>query len=354
MRAYLYAFLLLLVIFGSIGAYLYNRYSTLSNADFTPPAVTIAAGTAKSEVWPSLLEAVGTIRAARGVELSAETSGEVIEVAAQSGEVVQQNQLLVTLNDAVEQASLKRQQANLTLAQLLHDRDARLIKQRSIPQNQYDRSRADLDSALAQLAETEARLQNKRIVAPFAGTIGIVAVKVGDYVDPGDTITTLQDLSTLEIDFSVPARHFPNLHPGLKIAVHTSAFPEREFSATLEALDSRVNAATRNLLLRASLDDSEGLLPGMFARLVIDLDKPKNVVAVPETAVTYSLHGSTVWVLNQGRGQTTAHPRVVETGAARDGKIAINAGLRAGEWIVTVGQNKLQRGARVTIDETDL
>lgn len=352
MRAYLFVLLLLVVIFGAIGGYLYNKYAGLAGTDFTPPPVTIAAATAQNATWPTQLEAVGTIRAARGVELTAETSGEVIDVAVRSGEQVAAQQLLVKLNDKVELAVRERQRANLKLARLLFERDERLVKQNSIPQSQYDRSRADLDSAVAQLAETEARLDNKHITAPFSGTTGIMRVKVGDYVEPGTPITTLQDLSELEIDFSVPARHFPDLQPGQKIDVYTAAFPDRRFTATLEALDAKVDPGTRNLLLRAALAESEGLLPGMFARLVIDLDNPQNVVTVPEVAVAYSLHGNTVWVLLQGRGQTTVQPRVVRTGDTRNGKIAITDGLRGGEWIVTVGQNKLYRGARVVIDES--
>jgi membrane fusion protein (multidrug efflux system) len=352
LRAYIYVLLLLIVIFGGIGGYLFNRYSVLSAIDMTPPPVMIAADTAKNSIWPSRLEAVGTIRAARGVELSAETAGEVISVAVNSGDQVGEGELLVTLNDSVEQASLERQQSNLSLAKLLHKRDASLVKQKSIPQSQYDRSRADLDSAVAQVAETEARLENKRITAPFAGTTGIIKVKVGDYVDSGAPITTLQDLSSLEIDFSVPERYFPDLKPGLSIDVYTSAFGDRKFPATLRALDAKVDAGTRNLLLRASLEESKGLLPGMFARLIIDLDKPRKVVTVPETAVAYSLHGNTVWVLRQGKGETTASPRIVKAGTSRDGEIAIVDGLRGGEWIVTVGQNKLHRGARVSIDNS--
>jgi len=351
LRAYLYVIVLLLLIFGGIGGYLYNKFSTLAGMDFTPPPITVAGATAANAVWPATLEAVGTIHAARGVELSTETSGEVIDVAVVSGAKVEKNQLLVTLNDSVEQASLKRQEANLTLARLLYERDARLIKQKSIPQSQFDRARADLDSAIAQLSETEARLNNKRISAPFAGTTGIIKVKVGDYVRTGTPITTLQDLSSLEIDFSVPARHFPKLRPGLKISVYTAAFPAKEFQATLDALDATVDSGTRNLRLRASLEGSEGLLPGMFAQLIIDLDNPEKVITVPETSVSHSLHGNTVWVLLQGRGETTVQPRIVATGPTRDGQTQITDGLRGGEWIVTVGQNKLNRGARVILDE---
>lgn len=352
MRAYLFIVLLLLLIFGSIAAFLYDKFSTLAGMDFTPPPITIAAATAQSSLWPVELDAVGTIRAARGVQLSAETSGEVIVINVKSGERVNAGQPIMTLNNGKERAGRLREQANLKLARQLYERDARLVKQKSIPQSQYDRSLADLEGAIAQLAQTDAQLNDKRIVAPFEGTIGIFKVKVGDYIESGTPITNLQDLSELEIDFSVPDRYYPNLRPGLKIAVRVAAFPERVLEATLSALDSTVDSDTRNLLLRASLQDSDGILPGMFARLVIDLDQPTRVVTVPETAVSYSLHGNTIYVLSQGKGQTTVQPRVVKTGATRDGQTAILEGLLSSEWVATVGQNKLYRGARVTIDDT--
>ena len=352
MRAYLFVIALLVLIFGGIAGYLYNKFSSLAAMDFTPPPVTVASGVAVSETWPSSLPAVGTIQAVRGVELAAEASGEVIEITVDSGDRVTAGQLLLTLNDSVEQASKERQEANLELARLLFERDASLVKQKSIPQSQYDRSRADLDSATAQLAETEARLDNKRVVAPFSGTVGIIRAKVGDYIESGDSITTLQDLSELEVDFSVPARHAPRLRPGLAVKVTTTAFPDTEFVARLQALDAKVDASTRNLSLRAQLEQSNGLLPGMFARLSIDLDSPRDVVAVPETAVSYSLQGNTVFVISEDDQGLLVDPRVVTTGLARGGRIAILSGLEAGDRVVIAGQNKLYRGARVTIDDT--
>ena len=351
MRAYLLVILLLLLIFGSIAGFLYNKFSTLANMDFTPAPLTIAAATSQSVIWPLELEAVGTIRAARGVQLGAETSGEVIVINVESGEKVDAGQSILTLNNGKERASRLREEANLKLARQLYERDARLVKQKTIPQSQYDRSLADLNSAIAQMAQTDAQLDDKSIIAPFGGTIGIFRVKVGDYIQPGTPITNLQDLSELEIDFSVPDRYYPSLRPGLKIAVRVAAFPERVFEATLSALDSTVDSGTRNLMLRATLKESDGILPGMFARLVIDLDQPMRVVTVPETAVSYSLHGDTVYVLSQSKGQTTVQPRVVKTGATRDGQTAILEGLLSNEWVATAGQNKLYRGARVTIDD---
>lgn len=352
MRAYLTAALLLLVIFGAISTYLYRQFGNLSAMDFTPPPVTIAAATARSEQWDSLLMAIGTIRAVRGVELSTEASGEVIAVHVASGDRVQRGELLISLNDRLEKASRENQIASLELARVLFERDQQLIRQKSIPQSQYDRSKADLERAMAQLGETEARLDDKHIQAPFAGTIGILHVRVGSYLTPGDPITTLQDLSELEIDFTVPARYFPQLHHGQSLAVRVDAFPEKVFAATLQAVDAKVDAGTRNLLLRASLEKGSGLLPGMFAQLQLDLDNPRNLVTVPETAITYSPQGNSVYVLEEDGDGVTARPQVVSTGDTRNGRIAILDGLQAGARVVSAGQNKLFRGARVIVDDS--
>ncbi|TGD71912.1 efflux RND transporter periplasmic adaptor subunit [Mangrovimicrobium sediminis] len=352
MRAYLTVAALLLLIFGAIGGYLYNKFSALAAQDYTPPPITVAATKARAETWPTTLEAVGTLHAARGVNLASETSGEIIAIGAESGQRVEEGQLLVTLNDSVEQAEKKRLQANLVLAQQLYERDASLLKQKSVPQSQYDRSRADLDAAIASLAENQARLDNKRISAPFAGTIGIIQVKTGDYIESGTPITTLQDLTALEVDFSVPERYYPLLRNGLPLRLQASA-SERVYTGSLVAVDAAVDAGTRNLALRARLDESDGLLPGMFARIIVDLQQPREVVTIPEIGVTYSLQGDTVWVVEpakEGKG-LVVNPRVVKTGQVRDGRVAILDGLAAGEQLVSVGQNKLHRGAAVVLEE---
>ncbi len=352
MRGYLIAIALLVAILGSIAAYYYKATMATSGMQFTPPPVSVGAAVAQAATWSTRLDAIGTITAARGVELSSEASGEIIAINVTSGSQVSAGKLLITLNDRVEQASKERQIANLELATLLFERDSKLVKQKSIPESQYDRSKADLDGAIAQLAETEARLDNKRVQAPFSGTIGIIHVKVGDYVEPGDKITTLQDLSELEIDFTVPESNFPMLRPGLDILVKSSALPGRELHATLQALDSMVESSTRNLLLRASLEDGKGLLPGMFAELTIDLDTPVTLVTVPETAVSYSLSGNIVYVIDGTGESRTVSPRVVTVGDSRDGLISILDGVKAGETVVSAGQNKLFRGATVTVDES--
>ena len=338
MRAYFIVIVLLVAIFGSIAAYLYQRFSALSEMDFSPPPVTIAATQAEVQTWTQYLEAVGTIRSARGIDLSTETSGEISELHFDSGDLVRAGDLLLVLDDEVEQANRKNEIASVKLAQILFDRDSRLIKKQSIPQSQFDRSRADLEMARARLAETEARLRNKRIHAPFDGQLGIRQVEVGDYVTPGTFIVTLQDRSELEIDFTLPGRNAPLVKPGLKAELNVAAYPERTFAAELVAVDARINPATRNLLLRARVLDAEDLLPGMFANLKLDVSNTSELVTLPETAVSYSLQGNIVYVvMPQEQGEIVAVSRVVRIGRVEAGKVAILDGVEEGETVVTAG-----------------
>jgi membrane fusion protein (multidrug efflux system) len=352
-RAYVSVIVLLVAIFGSIGAYLFLRFSALQNAGYSPPPVTIAAAVARQETQETYLDAVGSIKAIRGIDLTSQSEGEIRALHFDSGDPVATGQLLLVINDEVEQASRLNQIASRELAEIIFERDRQLVEQNSIARTQFDRSKADLDQARAQLAETEARLKNKRIHAPFGGVLGIRRVEVGDYLSPGTMIATLQDRSAMEIDFAVPSRFSPQILIGQQIALSVSAFPDQTFNAELVAIDARVDPGTRSLLLRARISAPAGLIPGMFASLRVDLGIKQPVVTIPETAVTYSLQGNAVFVIEEmPEGGMTASARIVTIGLVRDGRTAILSGLSAGERIVTAGQNKLYRGVRVVIDES--
>ena len=352
MRSYLYASFILLVIFGGIGGYLTKRYMELSKLDFSPPPVAVAVDRAAVNSWSQSLSAVGTINAVRGIELKSETAGEVSEIYFESGQTVSVGQPLVRLYDEVERATRENRLANLELARVFFDRDKALLENKSISQSQFDQSRANKDSALAKLSEIEAVLSRKVISAPFAGVIGLRQIDLGDYLSLGDVIANLQDLTQLEIDFSIPSRYRASLKTGLKLDVKVDAFPDRIYTAKVSAIDSRIDISTRTLLIRAIFDKTQGLMPGMFGSVKLDLGQTQELVTLPETAVTYSVQGNVVYFVHEVENVATVFPRVVEVGSARDGKVAILSGVTEDELIVTAGQNKLYRGAKVRFDNS--
>ena len=352
MRAYIFVIVLLTAIFGSLAAYKYVEFSALANASFERPAITVASAPAALEMWEQYIDAVGTIKAVRGINLASEENGEVIEVNFTSGDLVEAGDLMFVLNDRVEIARRESQKATLELARLQFERNKKLMMQNSISNSEYDESKADLERAMANLAETGAILANKRIRAPFSGITGIRQAELGDYVSPGTVLVTLQDLSELEVDFTLPAQNAPLLEPGQRIQLTVDAFPDRVFDARLLALDSQIDPNTRNLMARARILQGDGLLPGMFAYLRLFPGKSEELVTIPETAVTYSLHGNTVYIVTEdGDGSLLAKATVVETGETRGGRTHIVSGVDPEIYVVTAGQNKLHRNAKIVIDE---
>lgn len=353
MRAYLVVFALLAVIFGSIAIFLTNKWSMFAEMDFTPPPVTVAAAYSSTKNWGQYIEAIGTVKAQQGIELSSEESGQITAVLIQSGEKVQAGQSLFELNSNIQQASLQRQQASMKLAELNYKRDTKLVRQQSISQTQFDRSQADLERAQAELAETKARLANKIIRAPFDGTIGILDVDLGDYISPGTVIASLQDLSALKLDFNVPAHTAIRLATGMPIRFSVTAYANKVFTAEISAINPNVEPNTRNLKVRAKVIKGDKLVPGMFAQLQVITDKKTPVVVVPENAVSYSLHGNTLHVIETTKDGTalTARALIVDTGKVRKGMIQVLSEVQPGMQVVVAGQNKLYPGARVVIDE---
>ncbi|SDI67173.1 efflux RND transporter periplasmic adaptor subunit [Pseudomonas panipatensis] len=327
------------------------------------PPISVTAVPVEERDWQSRLPAIGTLRANQGVTLTAEVSGTVREAWFKSGEKVRFEQPLVQLESAVEEATLRTAEADLGLAQVEFERGRSLIGRQAISKSDFDRLAAQLQRSSATVAQLKAVLAKKRILAPFAGTVGIRQVDVGDYVSPGTPIATLQDLSTLLVDFYLPEQNFPLLKTGQEVAVRVAAYPEQTFQARIDALNPRVDIETRNLRVRASMANPDGkLLPGMFANLEVKLPENSRRVVVPETAVAFTLYGNSVFVVvprkdqdgkpqldAKGQAELSVERRFIKTGQRRDGSVVILEGLKAGEQVVTSGQLKLDNGTPVAI-----
>jgi membrane fusion protein (multidrug efflux system) len=331
-------------------------YREIQQFSTPQPPISVNAAHAVERPWQSRLPAIGTLKAFQGIDLTVEVAGTAREVLFQSGEKVRLGQPLIQMDSEVEQASLGTAQAELGLARVEYQRGRNLIDRQAISRSEFDRLSAELQKASASVAQLQATLAKKRILAPFAGTIGIRQVDVGDYLASGTTIATLQDLSTLFVDFFLPEQSVPQLAIGQGVRVQVTAYPDQVFEGRIDAINPKVEATTRNLLVRARLaNPDEKLLPGMFANLQVLLAGETPQVLVPETAITYTLYGNSVYVIEEQAAegdqpeQLQVQRRFVETGERRTGQVVILKGLQAGERVVSAGQLKLDNGARVTI-----
>lgn len=358
--------LLIVLMLGGYKAF--SIYQQIQMFSAPKPPVSIAAAAAVERSWQERLPAVGSLKALQGVELSLETAGTVKALYFESGQPVKAGQLLLELDSSEETALLGTAQADLGLARVDFGRGGQLVGSQAISRGEYDRLRAQFQRNQAVVDQLKASLAKKSIRAPFSGTIGIRQVDIGDYLASGTVIATLQDLSSLYVDFNVAEQALPRLSLGQQVQVQVAAYPGQRFPATLSAINPKVEESTRNLLVRATLANPEGkLLPGMFANLQVLLPDPQPQVVVPESAITYTLYGNSVYVVTEkqeadgqarqqgeDQPQLTADRRTVETGERRDGLVVIHKGLRAGEQVVIAGQLKLTQGAsiRISPDQT--
>ncbi|EIK98072.1 putative RND efflux membrane fusion protein [Pseudomonas sp. M47T1] len=355
---------IVLVVVLLLGGYkAWAIYQQIQMFSAPKPPVAVAVATASERAWQARLPAVGSLKALQGINLSLEVAGTVRAILFESGQQVKAGQPLLQLDSDVETALLGTAQADLGLAQVDYARGAQLVDSRAISKGEFDRLNAVLLKNKAIVAQLKASLAKKNIVAPFSGTIGIRKVDVGDYLASGTVIATLQDLSSLYVDFYVAEQAIPQVHLGQPLLVSVAAYPGQTFEGVISALNPKVEDSTRNILVRATLDNPQGrLLPGMFANLQVLLPQPKNQVVVPESAVAYTLYGNSVYVVEakkDAQGQPVTHPdgkpaqvadrRFVETGERRDGLVIVNSGLKAGEQVVTGGQLKLTSGASVSV-----
>lgn len=341
----------------------YTIYQQIQMFSAPKPAISVSASPVEELPWQQRIPAIGTLKAIQGVDLTVEVSGIVQDVLFNSGEQVKQGQALVQMNSDVETANLATAKADLDLARVEFARGKKLVAQQNLSKSEYDRLAAENAKASASVAQLEALLAKKRILAPFSGTIGIRQVDVGDFLSSGTYIATLQNTSRLYLDFFLPEQDVPEVALGQTINIKVAAYPEQEFSASISAINPKVEDSTRNVQVRATLNNPDNkLLPGMFANLQLLLADNSAQKVIPETAVTYTLYGNSVYVVTEkkdeqgnlvkeedGKPQLVAQRRVVETGERRDGKVIILKGLQAGERVVTSGQLKLDNDAHIKI-----
>lgn len=353
-RRFIFLLLGLAVLFGALfGTKYYQVQRMAVEASVPPPPTTVSAARAQTETWQPYVYAVGSLVASQGIDVSNEIAGQVKAIHFESGQRAERGDRLLGLDDSVDQAELEGFIAERRLAQVEFRRIAELYKKRSVSRSEYDQAQAKLQNAQAQVASQRALIAKKAIRAPFAGLLGIRQVDLGQYLAPGSRIVSLQSLDPMYVDFSLPERNLAVLYTGQKVTFRVLTYPKRSFIGEISAIDAGVNEATRNIQVRATLKNKDELLrPGMFAEVQIQLAGQENVLTLPSTAVTYNPYGDSVFVVENRGGQLLVEPRWVKTGETRDGRVAIEQGLKVDELVVTAGQLKLRKGQPVRIDNT--
>ncbi|WP_126876170.1 efflux RND transporter periplasmic adaptor subunit [Paraburkholderia kururiensis] len=331
-----------------------------------PPA-TVTATVARYQAWQPQLAAVGSLRAVRGVDVTTEMAGLVRDIAFRSGQDVKAGQLLVELNADTDKAQLAALEAAAELAKTVYERDRAQYEIKAIAKAQLDADAADLKSKLAQVAQQTALVAKKTIRAPFAGRLGITTVNPGQYLNPGDTIVTLQTVDPIYVDFYLPQQQLGQLAIGQSVIVETNAYSGRTFTGKILSINPKVDTNTRNVQIEALVDNHDRkLLPGMYANVKVDAGAGQRYLTLPQTAITYNPYGATVFVVKNGneqsaqgnaRGKQTqgktlpvAQQVFVTPGPTRGDQVAVTKGIAEGTQVVTSGQLKLKNGTPLVID----
>ncbi len=344
-------------VFGFIAYGHYRRDKATHSMGYPPQ--TVATMVASTQDWQPQLEGVGSLRAVNGADLSAQVVGTVSAIHFESGADVKAGTLLVELASADDVGKLQALKATAALAQITLDRDQRQLKVQGVSQQTVDADQQNLKNAQAQVVQQQATVDYKNIKAPFDGRLGIRQVDVGQYVAQGTPMVTLQALDPIYVDFYLPQQAIAQLKVGQKVNAKIDAYPGRAFTGEISAINPKVDAATRNVQIRATLkNDDHALVPGMYATVDIDVGAPQHNVTLPATAITYNSYGNAVFLVDDkgktadGKPNLVARQVFVTTGATRGDQVSIKNGVKEGDTVVIAGQVKLRNGVSVLIDNS--
>lgn len=401
----------LAIVVGGIVWFNFFRDSMIKQyfATMKPPAATVSTTIAKPSSWTPGVEAIGTVRAVRGVDLTVETAGIVKEIPFHANEKVAANAVLLQLDDAVERADLDAQKAQAALDQTSLTRALELTKRGVGSDSTLDSARAAASASASQVTRLQAVLDQKQLTAPFAGTVGIPKIDLGQYLSPGTSVVTLQDLDTMRVDFSVPEQQLPLLKIGQTVRLGLSG-SDMPFAGAIRGIDPKIDPSSRLVNIRAEVANPDGkLTPGQFVQVRVELPEEQNVLSLPQTALTTSLYGDFIFVVQPAKpadakpadamkpavdamkpaadatkpapdaakpadkaasdatkpAADPAKPAAegdkpalvlsqvfVKPGRRNQGMVEIVEGLKAGEEVVTAGQNRLFNGMSVNVDNT--
>ena len=322
-----------------------------------PPPTTVTSVDVKQADWQPMLTAVGSVSPVQGAMISAELAGTVTEINFQSGALVKKGAVLLKLDASPEEAQMRSAAADAELAKNDLDRARGLADRKVISTAEFDAAQSKYAQKKAAVENMQSTIDKKQIRAPFDGTAGIRAVNPGQMVKVGDPLVSLQALGQVFFDFSLPQQQLAEVKTDLPVKVTTDAVPNREFDGILTAVNSSIDATTRNVTLQATLDNRDNALrAGMFGRVKVLLPQKNATLFIPATAVSYAPFGNSVFVIEKKTDDKTKQESLIlrqqfiRTGETRGDFVAVTDGLKPGETVVSSGVFKLRNGMNVVVD----
>lgn len=326
---------------------------------YVPPPTPVTTAEVQSASWPTELTAVGSLEAFQGVMVTAELSGKVVKIDFDPGSVIKAGDLLVQQDTSSETAQLRSAQASMQLALLNLERAKELLPSNVISQSSYDGVEAQYKQAAAQVDAIQATIAKKTIRAPFAGRLGIRQVNLGQILNDGDLIVSLQAMDPIFVNFQLPQQELAKIRQGFKIKLTTDALPGKVVKGTITAINPQVDSATRNIRIQATVaNKDEQLRPGMFVNVAVALPKERAILAIPATAVLYAPYSDSVFIVEKKKadgsagGGSVVRQQFIRMGDKRGDFIAVASGLEEGQTVVSTGSFNLRNGQLVVVDNT--
>jgi membrane fusion protein, multidrug efflux system len=349
----------LLMLIGLPAVIKLKQFEAMGAAQMSMPPETVTADAARQEHWPDSITATGSLVAVQGVTVGAEMPGKIVEIAFESGDRVKAGDLLLRIDTSAEKAQLRSAEAAAKLARINLERNRDLRANHTVSQSDLDTAEANYNQAVAQADNVRATIAKKTLRAPFAGQLGLRLVNLGQIVEEGAAIVTLQTIDPIYVDFSVPQQQFSIMTTGSEVLVTTDAAPGQTFKGRIIAVNPEIDTVTRSVRIRATLSNSGELLrPGMYANVQVILPNKQDVLAIPATAVLYAPYGDTVFVIEEqkdeqtGEVQKVLRQQIVRISRTHGDFVAVTKGLKAGDMVVTSGVFKLRPKMAVVIDNT--
>jgi membrane fusion protein, multidrug efflux system len=326
-----------------------------------PPVETVSAEPAREDSWQPQILAIGTLTAVNGIEITPEVGGMIRDIYFDSGQKVKKGDKLVQLDTDMLEADLRNLNVQLTNAQTELERRQKIFEKGFAAKADLDVAMVLRDRLQANIERTTAEIAQKSVYAPWDGRLGLRDIAVGKYVAAGQTLVWLQSVDPIYVDFTTTESDFGRLKPGLPITASFSAYPGEAFNGEIVTTDAKIDPLSRMITVRGTLANPDGrLVPGMYANVAVEAGTVEQVVTVAQTAVSYSLYGDSVFVLVAPKDAAAGakdevfdiERRFIKVGPMREGRVRIVEGLKSGDRVVIAGQNKIDQGSKVRIDNS--